>query len=203
MTMISSFLSSEESSDLVKDQPAFDAWSVSGSQRCGTYNAELPQGPRLELDDDDDEDRNSTRNAPSVITTTPSETTLAQLERLGLADLREADGKLQQLLERILDQGVKEHWLIQAEHLCLHPQCILGMGSYGVVVAAQLHGTPVVVKVPCSARLGTHMRRLPALVTELRVLRRLRHPNVGHLYGACIEPTSGELFLVLQWINGS
>eukprot|EP00971_Amphidinium_carterae_P270046 5357412-Amphidinium_carterae.1 len=46
------------------------------------------------------------------------------------------------------------------------------------------------------------MQHLPPLVNELRVLRHLRHPHIVLFFGACINPGTGELMLVFEWVRG-
>ncbi|CAK0904783.1 unnamed protein product [Prorocentrum cordatum] len=43
---------------------------------------------------------------------------------------------------------------------------------------------------------------LPQLCNELRALRRVRHPNIVFLYGACMDVDSNKLCLVLEFVDG-
>lgn len=112
--------------------------------------------------------------------------------------------ELEHCLATIADIGRREHWLIDIEHVRLMPHWILGRGSMGVVVAADFHGTTVAVKVALSndSSLCAYADKLPCLANELRILRRLRHPNIAAFHGACVDPESGELAIVLEHVRG-
>jgi len=118
------------------------------------------------------------------------------------AELERVDSEVRWKLERIADIGHRERWLIEAGQVRLMPQNILGSGSFGVVVLASLHGSQVAVKVPKSSHHGSTAWHLPSLGNELRILRHVRHPNVVLFHGACIDPTSSELALVLEYVQG-
>lgn len=105
-------------------------------------------------------------------------------------------------LEQIAEIGQREHWLVKADNVRLMPGHILGSGSFGVVVLASLHGTFVAVKVNKNTLNGTTAWHLPSLGNELRILRHIRHPNLVLFHGACVDPTSGELALVLEYVHG-
>jgi len=112
--------------------------------------------------------------------------------------------ELEHCLETIADIGRREHWLIDVEHLRLMPHWILGKGSMGVVVAADFHGTTVAVKVAVSGddSLAAPADKLPNLANELCILRKIRHPNIAAFHGACVDPESGELAIVLEHVRG-
>lgn len=133
-------------------------------------------------------------SVPSVPTTTHTGRMFAELERV--------DSEVRWKLEKIAGIGHNERWLIEASHVRLMPNCILGSGSFGVVVLASLHGSKVAVKVPRSSVNGSTAWHLPSLGNELRILRHVRHPNVVLFHGACIDPTSSELALVLEHVQG-
>lgn len=105
-------------------------------------------------------------------------------------------------LDSIAELGREEHWLIPAADVRMPtPVCILGKGSYGVVAIALLHGEAVAAKtLPSEGGRGRHLR---ALLNELRVLRRVRHPNVVGLLGATLDPSAGTVVLVYELIAGA
>eukprot|EP00930_Biecheleria_cincta_P095831 TRINITY_DN87731_c0_g1_i1.p1 TRINITY_DN87731_c0_g1~~TRINITY_DN87731_c0_g1_i1.p1 ORF type:complete len:726 (-),score=84.54 TRINITY_DN87731_c0_g1_i1:142-2283(-) len=94
--------------------------------------------------------------------------------------------------------GEEEHWLIEPEDLQLLPACTLGVGGFGSVVAGMWKQAHVAVKVP--AERGTTRRN--AVAPELRVLRKLRHPNVVSFLGACIDTDEGEWLIVEELVIG-
>ena len=57
-------------------------------------------------------------------------------------------------LDRIIDLGRWEQWLISHYELRLMPGCILGSGSFGKVRAGQFYSTPVAVMLPKSNTLN-------------------------------------------------
>jgi len=59
-----------------------------------------------------------------------------------------ANPELSSQLQRIASLGSREHWLINASDLRVAQNKVLGAGSYGVVLAGAVQGTPVAVKVP-------------------------------------------------------
>uniref|UniRef100_A0A7S0A601 Protein kinase domain-containing protein n=1 Tax=Pyrodinium bahamense TaxID=73915 RepID=A0A7S0A601_9DINO len=108
-------------------------------------------------------------------------------------------------LQRIADLGLQEHWLIPVQHLQPHRSegSVLGRGGFGVVVRAWYHGAAVAVKAPLSADAASLRQALESAAQELRVLRHLRHPNIVPFYGACASPEDGELWLVLEFVQGA
>jgi len=105
-------------------------------------------------------------------------------------------------LTEIVEQGLKEEWVIHAESLELGE--IIGKGAFGEVHKALLLGsTEVALKVSHhkSKLVETHMR---ALLNEVRVLRRIRHPNIVLFSGATVLWRNSEpvFCMVLEWIDG-
>jgi serine/threonine protein kinase len=114
--------------------------------------------------------------------------------------------------------GVREQWLIEHAEVTALPGRVLGTGGFGVVVEGLYHNTPVALKIPRQdIQINLVHESLPALCNELRILRRLRHPNIVFLYGATMDehhascdsasctPTSSSsmrLCLVLEHIDG-
>jgi serine/threonine protein kinase len=71
----------------------------------------------------------------------------------------------------------------------------LGSGGEGLVIAGTFHGSPVAVKCPKLLRGVLHME---SVGNELRLLRKCRHQNISQLYGAVIDPSHGDLALVME-----
>eukprot|EP00929_Paragymnodinium_shiwhaense_P033519 TRINITY_DN18397_c0_g1_i1.p1 TRINITY_DN18397_c0_g1~~TRINITY_DN18397_c0_g1_i1.p1 ORF type:complete len:1000 (+),score=179.49 TRINITY_DN18397_c0_g1_i1:96-3095(+) len=134
----------------------------------------------------------------SVASTTPTGRVFADFYRL----LENDPEEVKRRLETIAELGLKERWLLSVDQLRLQPDDILGCGGFGVVVGAVLHGMDVAVKVARTSKHGTCVRHLANLSNELRILRQLRHPNVVLFHGACIDPSNGELALVLERVRG-
>eukprot|EP00443_Scrippsiella_acuminata_P037050 CAMPEP_0115182346 /NCGR_PEP_ID=MMETSP0270-20121206/7898_1 /TAXON_ID=71861 /ORGANISM="Scrippsiella trochoidea, Strain CCMP3099" /LENGTH=684 /DNA_ID=CAMNT_0002595395 /DNA_START=61 /DNA_END=2115 /DNA_ORIENTATION=+ len=114
------------------------------------------------------------------------------------ADSEQAIGHLQELAQL----GYKEHWLVPLIDLRVLPGEMLGMGGFGMVIRAEYHGAPVVLKFskrPCSVLLNSGSA---SMAQELRIFRRLRHPNLVLFLGACIAPGRAELILVLECVHG-
>jgi len=63
------------------------------------------------------------------------------------------------------------------------------------------HGTPVAVKLPHVSFNG-RAKALSLIKNELRMLRQIRHPCIATLHGACFDPASGSMALVLEFIRG-
>eukprot|EP00931_Biecheleriopsis_adriatica_P060654 TRINITY_DN36437_c0_g1_i2.p1 TRINITY_DN36437_c0_g1~~TRINITY_DN36437_c0_g1_i2.p1 ORF type:complete len:664 (+),score=101.98 TRINITY_DN36437_c0_g1_i2:76-1992(+) len=89
-----------------------------------------------------------------------------------------------------------------AHHLELFPEQVLGHGAFGVVLAGKLYCTPVAIKVSRAREENLHPSSLQAFVSELRIVRHLRHPNIVAFHGACIDAAAGELALVYELVNG-
>jgi len=105
--------------------------------------------------------------------------------------------------EALADLGEKEHWLIPAEDVDQSTEgALLGRGGFGSVREGLLHGSPVALKDPHYIEATDLQRATVALANELRVLRRLRHPNVVILHGACINPNKMSLSLIFEKIDG-
>eukprot|EP00443_Scrippsiella_acuminata_P130964 CAMPEP_0115681346 /NCGR_PEP_ID=MMETSP0272-20121206/57276_1 /TAXON_ID=71861 /ORGANISM="Scrippsiella trochoidea, Strain CCMP3099" /LENGTH=564 /DNA_ID=CAMNT_0003120657 /DNA_START=130 /DNA_END=1821 /DNA_ORIENTATION=+ len=106
-------------------------------------------------------------------------------------------------LQDLAKLGYKEHWLVPATDLKALPGDILGSGGFGMVLRAEYHGATVALKMsksPCLVPLGGN--GLTSLSEELRIFRRLRHPNIILFLGACISPRHGELMIVMECVHG-
>jgi len=94
--------------------------------------------------------------------------------------------------------GHRQKWLIDTNHICLTSR-VLGSGSFGLVVEGDFVGTPVAVKIPCGQ---ASLKALLNLWNEMGILRHLRHPNIVAFHGACIQPDSGRVAVVLELVRG-
>ncbi|CAK0841284.1 unnamed protein product [Prorocentrum cordatum] len=107
-------------------------------------------------------------------------------------------------LYQIRAVGEREQWLIASGEVELLTDMVLGSGGFGVVVMGLYYNTLVAVKAPREniAHQGGVAASLPALCNELRILRRIRHPNIAFLYGACMDAALQKLCLVLEFVDG-
>ncbi|CAK0843539.1 unnamed protein product [Prorocentrum cordatum] len=105
----------------------------------------------------------------------------------------------------LVELGLKEQWLIDEHEVQLPNASPLGEGSFGIVVQGRYHGANVALKAPKTiVQGGTQEVFLEASCNELRILRRLRHPNIVALYGAVLTSGTGgvQVCLVLELIKG-
>jgi len=108
-----------------------------------------------------------------------------------------------QILEELQHRGQIEHWLLRRDEVVLgNPPRELGNGACGCVLAATVHGSPAVVKIPKKEDDGCDLERACTIINELQVLRRARHPNVVILYGAYIDMQAFSLNLVIEQVQG-
>eukprot|EP00811_Abedinium_folium_P035611 NODE_838_length_2739_cov_16.018760.p1 GENE.NODE_838_length_2739_cov_16.018760~~NODE_838_length_2739_cov_16.018760.p1 ORF type:complete len:803 (-),score=138.03 NODE_838_length_2739_cov_16.018760:331-2493(-) len=106
-------------------------------------------------------------------------------------------------LLQIAELGLREHWLLNAAELQFPQEpLLLGAGGFGIVMPAVMHGLVVAVKVPRASQHSIKFENLHSIANELRILRRVRHPNIVMLYGALIDPTGGEIGLVVELVTG-
>ncbi|CAK0843919.1 unnamed protein product [Prorocentrum cordatum] len=102
-------------------------------------------------------------------------------------------------LDQIRAIGQREQWLLASGEVELFTDVILGEGGFGIVVSGLYHNALVAVK---AAKGGVTQGGLAELCNELRILRRIRHPNVAFFYGACMDVVTGKLCLVLELVDG-
>jgi len=135
-----------------------------------------------------------TDDAASIPTTTHTGEIFGDLDGLPSEERAER-------LKQITELGYAEHWLIPEAALHTGPDEVIGRGGFGLVVAATYHGAPVALKVPINP-LGTARADscISSMVYELRIFRRLRHPNVVLFYGACLTE---EPVLVMERVRGT
>mmetsp|Transcript_76791 Transcript_76791/g.221881 ORF Transcript_76791/g.221881 Transcript_76791/m.221881 type:complete len:822 (+) Transcript_76791:48-2513(+) len=106
-------------------------------------------------------------------------------------------------LRRVAEVGVREHWLVGTSEVQLvTPPYVLGSGGFGCVVMGRFRETLVAVKVPRGQATRSDDRLLASLCNELRLLRRVRHPCVVGFHGALIDPVSGDLAVLLEFVEG-
>eukprot|EP00811_Abedinium_folium_P031960 NODE_5239_length_1793_cov_12.216687.p1 GENE.NODE_5239_length_1793_cov_12.216687~~NODE_5239_length_1793_cov_12.216687.p1 ORF type:complete len:591 (-),score=144.04 NODE_5239_length_1793_cov_12.216687:20-1792(-) len=106
-------------------------------------------------------------------------------------------------LTNIANLGITEHWLLNSSEVSFpKPGHLLGAGSFGLVIAGVFHGAVVAVKAPCVSRKSVHIESLGSIASELRILRRVRHPSIVLLHGAMVDPKNGEIALVLEYVGG-
>ena len=83
------------------------------------------------------------------------------------------------------------------------PDRVLGSGGFALVIGAEYNGSDVVVKASKFApRQHRSECQLRQLCDELRLLRRLRHPNIVVVYGACLDVQHSDLMLVMEALYG-
>ncbi|CAE8633308.1 unnamed protein product [Polarella glacialis] len=116
------------------------------------------------------------------------------------------DPLVQKRLRQVCELGCTEHWLLAWDELEIpspEEAVVLGKGGFGVVLLARFHGCQVALKLPTTADGVAPARSLPSFANELRMLRRLRHPNVVLFYGAVIQPDLGVVALVSEFVDGT
>ncbi|CAK0859106.1 unnamed protein product [Prorocentrum cordatum] len=112
-------------------------------------------------------------------------------------------GITKDFMEELATIGGREQWLIRPDEITLVPGQQLGEGSFGRVFLARYQGTHVAVKVPKirTKRLSDNSH-LVELCNELRVLRRVRHPNIVLFYGAALDDQNCDMALVIDFVDG-
>mmetsp|Transcript_38662 Transcript_38662/g.111681 ORF Transcript_38662/g.111681 Transcript_38662/m.111681 type:complete len:765 (-) Transcript_38662:125-2419(-) len=108
-------------------------------------------------------------------------------------------------LDRLIDLGRQEQWYVNYDEIQFSLQ-VLGVGGYGVVVAGEYHGSPVAIKINKLAKHeNDHLSdedRIMSSLNEVRIMRRLRHPNIALLHGVCLDAGHANLAIVLEYIAG-
>jgi len=105
--------------------------------------------------------------------------------------------------QRVIELGKHEQWLLDPKELDLLPEQVVGSGGFGTVYAGGYANTPVAIKMHhVSDEDGGSDGPLVAILNEIRVLRRLRHPRIVFFYGACLHSEWDDILLVLEWVHG-
>eukprot|EP00442_Polarella_glacialis_P017204 CAMPEP_0115093000 /NCGR_PEP_ID=MMETSP0227-20121206/27183_1 /TAXON_ID=89957 /ORGANISM="Polarella glacialis, Strain CCMP 1383" /LENGTH=876 /DNA_ID=CAMNT_0002485091 /DNA_START=109 /DNA_END=2740 /DNA_ORIENTATION=+ len=112
------------------------------------------------------------------------------------AAFKHIDNYETETLQMVMSLGQHEHWLIDKTDITETGQ-VLGIGGFGQVVAGEFKGCKVAIK---SAKPEKH-KEIP-LLNELRVLRHLRHPNVVLFFGAYLNPTTADMALIFELVEG-
>eukprot|EP00933_Yihiella_yeosuensis_P006607 TRINITY_DN111339_c0_g1_i1.p1 TRINITY_DN111339_c0_g1~~TRINITY_DN111339_c0_g1_i1.p1 ORF type:complete len:619 (+),score=48.09 TRINITY_DN111339_c0_g1_i1:108-1964(+) len=94
--------------------------------------------------------------------------------------------------------GRNENWLIDLGELECATHSIVDRGDFGIVAVGSYFGADVAIKLAL-AYSGTTEQ---VLINELRMLRRLRHPNIVGFYGASVLDDSSALLLVEELVHG-
>ncbi|CAK0837684.1 unnamed protein product [Prorocentrum cordatum] len=106
-------------------------------------------------------------------------------------------------IEELAAVGAREQWLIRQDEIAVTRGRQLGEGAFGKVVLARYQGIHVAVKVPkVRTKRITDNSHLVELCDELRVLRRVRHPNIVLFYGAVLDQLNHDMALVLEFVDG-
>jgi serine/threonine protein kinase len=83
--------------------------------------------------------------------------------------------------------NIQNHWEVDAEQISLGIE--IGRGSFGVVRVANYRGITIAVKtVDVGASREAKMQAKKLLLSEVKTLSRVEHPNVIQLIGACVNP---------------
>lgn len=103
--------------------------------------------------------------------------------------------------QQLVSLGTQEHWLIPERELKIFIGKVLGRGGFGQVVQGRYCCTPVAVKLVAEGSWGSNFG---SALSELRVLRHLRHPNIALFHGACMtqDENGMDLKLVFEQVRG-
>eukprot|EP00927_Polykrikos_kofoidii_P023912 TRINITY_DN2185_c0_g1_i12.p1 TRINITY_DN2185_c0_g1~~TRINITY_DN2185_c0_g1_i12.p1 ORF type:complete len:648 (-),score=69.71 TRINITY_DN2185_c0_g1_i12:247-2190(-) len=168
-------------------------FSIFVKEKCNRFQAEFELSQKsLELstlsketnhtDDDCSEEAKSTKiSAPS---TTPTGEVFKDCD-----------------LDEIRNIGLKEQWLIKSSDLKVMHNRVIGRGSCGVVIEGVYQGVFVALKSARATTLSLEASR--GIYNELRIMRRLRCPNIVFMYGACLNTEARTVVLVLELVHGA
>jgi len=108
---------------------------------------------------------------------------------------------------QLLALGLKEHWVLNGMSFSIDPDRVLGSGAFGVVRAGELCGVRVAVKLPRQPQsLGDILDRNTTLSNEVRILRRIRHPNIACFFGVYLAKAAdgrNKVAILLEEVQGS
>lgn len=100
--------------------------------------------------------------------------------------------------------GEQERWLVEQDKLEIFSTQVLGRGGFGLVVKGRYYRAPVAVKL--FVQKGNVSHEYEAVMNELRVLRRLKHPNIVVFYGASLFTSTMDerldIRLVFEHVKG-
>lgn len=113
-------------------------------------------------------------------------------------DLKSRDSDISDL-KALQSVGKREQWLIDEKDVWIDHSACLGMGGFGMVFAGEYNHSPVALKFHKQAGF---CKDLYHLGNELRLLRKLRHPNIVLLQGACLSLQQCDLVLVIERVCG-
>lgn len=102
-------------------------------------------------------------------------------------------------LHTVFNIGKREYWLIDEKELVVDQESCLGEGGYGIVLAGEFNSSPVALKI--LKETGGN-KSLFSIANELRLLRKLRHPNIVLFHGACFSSAVDDLVLVMERVLG-
>jgi len=105
----------------------------------------------------------------------------------GFGTNRTNDTSIQGLLSNFSEDNISEKDIL-IQHL-------IGEGAYGSVYLAEFNGYPVACKVIKSELTQENARKI---LDELRMMRRLKHPNVVLLMGACLN-SKQQIMIVTEF----
>jgi len=139
----------------------------------------------------------------SVVGSTATEKVFNDIDRLASVWTEPSSAGVREVFETLVDMGVREHWLVPtAEVMILKPCVVLGLGSYGCVALGRFRGTTVAIKAPRTNPLRSTAKTMSTFCNELRLLRRVRHSQIVAFYGAAIDPASGQLAMIFEYVEG-
>lgn len=107
--------------------------------------------------------------------------------------------------EKIRTIGLREQWLVDSEEVRALEGVVLGEGGFGIVLKGIYQGVPCAIKAPKARACGINRGSSATigLCNELRILRRLRHPNIVILYGAVLLENGRNLSLIMEFVDGT
>eukprot|EP00928_Gymnodinium_smaydae_P021871 TRINITY_DN18567_c0_g1_i1.p1 TRINITY_DN18567_c0_g1~~TRINITY_DN18567_c0_g1_i1.p1 ORF type:complete len:628 (+),score=102.68 TRINITY_DN18567_c0_g1_i1:94-1977(+) len=100
-------------------------------------------------------------------------------------------------------KGVAEHWLLPLESV-VENDYVIGAGGFGEVRRGMLYGsTPVAIKTCKGTGDAEAASNIDAaMINEIRILRRLRHPNIVLFFGLLPKMQPVKLGIILEWVEG-
>jgi len=140
----------------------------------------------------------------SMLASSPTDRVFGDIERLCTGLTGQASLIMRRNLENISKIGVREHWLVGTADIdVLQPPVVLGMGGFGWVALGRFHGAPVAIKVPRMQGARSNPKQIACFCNEIRLLRRVRHSHIVAFHGAAIDPETGELAMIFEYVQGA